>query len=78
MGVVIRRRGFESDGEANGYSFEVDFGKVYWNSRLETEHKRLVDVEFKRGEVIVDAMAGVGPFVVPAVKTKGCRVSRAI
>ena len=58
----------------HGYSFEVDFGKVYWNSRLETEHKRLVDVEFKRGEVIVDAMAGVGPFVVPAVKTKGCRV----
>ena len=58
----------------HGYSFEVDFGKVYWNSRLETEHKRLVDVAFKRGEVIVDAMAGVGPFVVPAVKTKGCRV----
>ena len=58
----------------HGYSFEVDFGKVYWNSRLETEHKRLVDAEFKRGEVIVDAMAGVGPFVVPAVKTKACRV----
>ena len=58
----------------HGYSFEVDFAKVYWNSRLETEHKRLVDEEFKRGDVIVDAMAGVGPFVVPAVKVKECRV----
>jgi tRNA (guanine37-N1)-methyltransferase len=45
--------------------FKFDYSKVYWNSRLNTEHKRLVDM-FKPGEVVVDVMAGVGPFAVPA------------
>jgi len=26
----------------NGCSFELDFSKVYWNSRLSTEHERIV------------------------------------
>jgi len=45
---------------------------VYWNSRLHTEHERLVH-GFHKGETIVDMMAGVGPFAVPAAK-KGCVV----
>lgn len=49
--------------------------KVYWNSRLETEHKRLVD-SFKAAQVVVDVMAGIGPFAVPAAQ-KGCKVSPA-
>lgn len=49
--------------------------KVYWNSRLETEHKRLVD-SFRAGQVVVDVMAGIGPFAVPAAQ-KGCKVSPA-
>lgn len=52
--------------------FSFDYSKVYWNSRLETEHRRLVDI-FKPGEAICDVMAGVGPFAVPAGK-KGCFV----
>lgn len=47
--------------------FRFDYSKVYWNSRLHTEHKRLVD-SFKPGEVVCDVMAGVGPFAVPAGK----------
>lgn len=47
--------------------------QVYWNSRLETEHKRLVDT-FKAGQVVVDVMAGIGPFAIPAAQ-KGCKVS---
>ncbi|KAG7673758.1 hypothetical protein KSW81_006949 [Nannochloris sp. 'desiccata'] len=57
----------------HGARFCLDFRKVYWNSRLEAEHKRLVEQKFNKGEVIVDAMAGVGPFAVPAGQ-KGCLV----
>jgi tRNA (guanine37-N1)-methyltransferase len=47
--------------------FHFDFSRVYWNSRLETEHRRLVN-KFGAGEMVCDVMAGVGPFAVPAGK----------
>ena len=52
--------------------FTFDFSQVYWNSRLHTEHDRLVRL-FKPIEVVADVFAGVGPFAVPAAK-KGCAV----
>ncbi|KAI0996047.1 tRNA (guanine(37)-N1)-methyltransferase [Podosphaera aphanis] len=52
-----------------GCVFKFDYSKVYWNSRLQTEHKRLVDA-FNPGEVVVDVMAGIGPFALPAGKKK--------
>ena len=56
----------------NGCSFTFDFAKVYWNSRLHTEHERLVH-QLLSGQVVVDMFAGVGPFALPAAK-KGCLV----
>ncbi|EIW71459.1 hypothetical protein TREMEDRAFT_27096 [Tremella mesenterica DSM 1558] len=53
-------------------SFTFDFSKVYWNSRLGSEHERLVK-SFSDEEVIADVMAGVGPFAIPAAK-RGCYV----
>ncbi|KAL1880183.1 hypothetical protein VTK73DRAFT_6214 [Phialemonium thermophilum] len=47
--------------------FRFDYAKVYWNSKLETEHRRIVNL-FKPGEVVCDVMAGIGPFAVPAGK----------
>ncbi|POS87571.1 hypothetical protein EPUL_000868, partial [Erysiphe pulchra] len=52
-----------------GCIFKFDYSKVYWNSRLQTEHKRLIDA-FNPGELVVDVMAGIGPFALPAGKKK--------
>lgn len=52
-----------------GCTFKFDFAKVYWNTRLHTEHERVCNL-FKEGEAICDVMAGVGPFAVPAGKKK--------
>lgn len=49
--------------------FTFDFSKVYWNSRLHTEHERLIS-RFQPGECVGDVFAGVGPFSVPAGKKK--------
>lgn len=55
-----------------GATFRLDYGLVYWNSRLEHEHIRLVSL-FNKGDVICDMFAGIGPFSVPAAQ-KGCVV----
>jgi tRNA (guanine37-N1)-methyltransferase len=64
---ILTRLKHESD-----CRFTFDFTKVYWNSRLHTEHARLVDL-FGPDDVVADGFAGVGPFAVPAAK-KGCGV----
>ena len=54
----------------NSCTFTFDFSKVYWNSRLHTEHERVVKM-LKKNDTILDVFAGVGPFAIPACK-KGC------
>nr|KAG5686615.1 hypothetical protein BaRGS_006289 [Batillaria attramentaria] len=56
----------------NGCTFELDFSKVYWNPRLSTEHQRVVNC-LKKGDVLYDVFAGIGPFAIPAAR-KGVRV----
>ncbi|EPT03520.1 hypothetical protein FOMPIDRAFT_1142501 [Fomitopsis schrenkii] len=56
----------------NDCTFTFDFSEVYWNTRLDFEHKRIIDL-FKKEEVVADVFAGVGPFALPAAK-KGCAV----
>jgi tRNA (guanine37-N1)-methyltransferase len=58
-------------------AFRLDFTKVYWNSRLAGEHRRLVQQILKESQtkplVVADLMAGVGPFAVPLTASHGRR-----
>lgn len=61
-----------------GLTFQFDYAKVYWNSRLHFEHRRLVNLildssSLKKDILIIDMFCGVGPFAIPAAK-KGCTV----
>lgn len=55
-----------------GAVFKLDYGLVYWNSRLEHEHLRLIS-KFQPGDTVCDMFAGIGPFAIPAAQ-KGCQV----
>lgn len=48
-------------------TFRFDYSQVYWNPRLNTEHRRMINA-FEPGEAVCDVMAGIGPFAVPAGK----------
>jgi tRNA (guanine37-N1)-methyltransferase len=48
-------------------TFRFDYSKVYWNSRLDKEHERVVSL-FRAGDIVSDMMCGIGPFALPAAK----------
>lgn len=76
--VIAKRQGVEKSDEElmivevneNKCRFQFDFSKVYWNSRLSTEHERIINKLNKGIDVVIDLFAGVGPFAVPAAKSK--------
>ncbi|KAG9392283.1 tRNA transferase Trm5/Tyw2 [Carpediemonas membranifera] len=71
MEVIGGRPDFEVAVKEGGCTFQLDFSKVYWNSRLGTEHQRLAGEITARSPgkaVVADLFCGVGPFVVPLLK----------
>jgi len=72
MEVIAGENNLHTSVKQDGCIFEFDFSKVYWNSRLQSEHGRLVAL-FDSDDVVCDMFAGVGPFAIPAAK-KGCTV----
>ncbi len=70
MDVLAGRDNMITTVKENGCTFTFDFSKVYWNSRLHTEHMRIIDI-LKPGDTVLDVFAGVGPFAIPACR-KGC------
>lgn len=72
MEVIAGERDMVTEVREHGCRFRFDFSKVYWNSKLQTEHRRVVD-SVREGEVVCDLMCGVGPFAVP-LAARGRRV----
>lgn len=64
---------FMADLRESDCQFKFDFSKVYWNSRLQGEHQRIIKL-FNEGDLICDVFAGVGPFAIPAAKNAKCIV----
>ena len=73
MEIIAGKNKYETVIKENGCKYSFDFSKVYWNSRLGTEHQRICDV-IKENETICDLMSGVGPFAIPLAKHKKCIV----
>lgn len=46
--------------------FTFDYRKVYWNSRLQGEHHKIIDeLSLNKNNVVADMFCGVGPFAIP-------------
>ncbi|KAI8906371.1 guanine(37)-N1-methyltransferase [Gorgonomyces haynaldii] len=73
MELLAGEHDMKAELREGGCTFKFDFSKVYWNSRLSTEHERLASL-FKQGDVVFDVMGGVGPFAIPASKNHGATV----
>jgi tRNA (guanine37-N1)-methyltransferase len=73
MEVIAGEDDMETVVIQHGVKYKLNFAQVYWNSRLEHEHHRLVHHVFKPSDCILDMTCGVGPFTVPAA-LRGCNV----
>ncbi|KAK9754975.1 protein of unknown function (DUF4665) [Popillia japonica] len=57
MEVLCGKKDLKTKIKENSCQFEFDFGTVYWNSRLSTEHERIVKL-INRNDVLFDVFAG--------------------
>eukprot|EP00842_Homolaphlyctis_polyrhiza_P004821 jgi/Hompol1/533/HPOL_002532-RA len=73
MELLAGENNMMADLKECGCHYRFDFSKVYWNSRLQGEHERIVRF-FKKGDLICDVFGGVGPFALPAAKNAQCIV----
>jgi tRNA (guanine37-N1)-methyltransferase len=72
MELIAGEDEFETCVKEHASTFFFNFREVYWNSRLQTEHIRMVE-EWQPSDVICDMFCGVGPFAIPA-GARGCTV----
>ena len=67
MELLAGKEEFVTKMSEQGLTYKLDFKKVFWNSRLGTEHGRIVK-KLDSASVVFDIFAGVGPFALPAAR----------
>lgn len=73
MEVIAGQEDLDTEVSESRCRFAFNYGQVYWNSRLQAEHERLLK-KLKPADIVCDMFAGVGPFAVPAARNTGCQV----
>lgn len=73
MEIIAGENDLITEVREHNCTFRFDYSKVYWNSRLSTEHFRIISL-FQENQVIADMTCGIGPFAIPAVKNRKCKV----
>jgi len=61
--VIGGENNLETIANENGCKYKLNYEKVYWNSRLSFERKRMLEV-FGKGTTICDMFCGVGPMAI--------------
>lgn len=69
MEILAGERNTITVTKEHGCTYQFDFAQVYWNSRLSTEHARMITF-MTQNDVLYDVFAGVGPFAIPASRKK--------
>ncbi|DBA01967.1 TPA: hypothetical protein N0F65_006700 [Lagenidium giganteum] len=72
MEVIAGEDDMEVEVHESNAVFRFNYAEVYWNSRLQQEHLRMIR-KFTAKDVICDMMCGIGPFAIP-LAMKGCKV----
>eukprot|EP00041_Stephanoeca_diplocostata_P020790 m.472497 g.472497 ORF g.472497 m.472497 type:complete len:386 (+) comp21661_c3_seq16:202-1359(+) len=58
--VIAGEEDFKTTVKESDCRFTMEYDKVYWNSRLHTEHSRIVRM-LKPNDVVLDIMGGIAP-----------------
>jgi len=65
--VIAGENQLDTELKEGGCTFKLNFEKVYWNSRLQTERDRIL-IKLNAGEVLCDMFCGIGPLSIRAAK----------
>jgi len=65
--VIAGENQLETELKEGGCTFKLNFEKVYWNSKLQSERDRLLK-NLKSGEILCDMFCGIGPLSIRAAK----------
>lgn len=69
MELLAGEKDYNVEVNHSSCKFRFNFEEVYWNSRLQTMHDKMIAL-CNTGETIADMFAGVGPFSIPLAKKK--------
>eukprot|EP01066_Platyproteum_vivax_P021065 Platyproteum_vivax@DN9046_c0_g1_i1.p1 len=71
--LLAGSKNLETKLKENGIEYKLNFGEVYWNSRLSCERETILTLVPKHS-CVVDVFGGVGAFAVPLAVHNTCEV----